>query len=136
MVIKWSIFFSIMIIIILIIVIFLIFFNKNNFENSKLNEPCPDYKVPILCKEQCKKNYDPKSGMTYYSACLTYCSMGMHNKNKTKSCNYCKTCATERSGYNKACQYFSGPFIDSKSEYYNKKMPESWNPSPKCSFDN
>ena len=111
--------------------------SKSHFNNLKdivcdtdINEP--------KCLELCNNAYPHHSShdpVTYYSACLNYCSVGLKNKgNKKYLCDYCKKCALPFSGYNNACQYFSGPFIE-KNKCYGVPMSKckSWASNPECS---
>lgn len=103
--------------------------NLDNYNNLDINS----------CKDLCNKAYPKHSShdpVTYYSACLNYCSTGFkHSKDKKYLCNYCRDYALPYSGYNTACQYFSGKFIDKTDKCYGKTMSIcsdfEWN--PKCS---
>ena len=112
-----------------ILIILLIFIcYKNNLDNL-------DNLDIDSCKDLCNKAY-PKHPITYYAACLNYCSRGFkHKKNKKYLCNYCKNNTLKYSGYNKACQYFSGKFIDQTDKCYSKAMSicSDFESNPKCS---
>lgn len=93
-----------------------------------------------MCLKLCNNAYphhSQKDPVSYYSSCLDYCSVGLKNKGKKKYlCNYCKNNALPFSGYNDACQYFSGPFIDDKENEcvgYAMSKCTQWKPNPKCS---
>ena len=111
----------------------------SHFNNLK-NIICDKEKIKPSCEKLCKKAY-PKHSLndpvTYYSACIDFCSVGLRNKyNKKYLCNYCKKCVLPFSGYNDACQYFSGPFIDTENKKcYGVPMSKctSWKSNPKCS---
>ena len=79
----------------------------------------------------CTNAYSP--GITYLSSCLTYTKKAA-NLNDTEKCNYCSENAIGRSGYNIACQYFSGPFVDKSHSCYGLPMDKcnSWTSDKNC----
>jgi hypothetical protein len=79
--------------------------------------------------QMCERVYKP--GITYLTSCETYTKYA--DLSKEDKCNMCKK-YLGYSGYNKACQYFSGPFVDESDDCYGKAMDEckTWEPSDNC----
>ena len=106
---------------------------KSDFEDDNKCSLGDDIKATKLCKKLCDNAYKP--GITYHTSCVNYCSASSNTallKTYKNMCNYCKNCKLSNSGYNTACQYFSGPFINPKNPNYGKKMPDSWKSDPNC----
>ena len=81
-------------------------------------------------QDLCHKAYSP--GITYLSSCLNYTRIAALSD--VEKCNYCATNVVGDSGYNTACQYFSGPFIDKSHKCYGKPINKcnEWTPDKKC----
>ena len=73
----------------------------------------------------------PFSGMTYLASCLTYSKFSSFPEEER--CNKCSD-VIEQSGYNRACQYFSGPFADTEHPCYGEAMSKctSWEIKKEC----